>query len=240
MSDQQLVTGLAILVSGYSQLHCGVSSYHWQAISTLAWFSSITHISTLRFLAKHMHRNKYVWYARLFLMAILAILLAVAMIPTGSTCWYTWTGKHPESPAVCCFRRESLSLAYKGSGVSMIISEIIILGGFVIRTICLIPKRKYPNALLNLAPGKLWRKYLLYLCGKLHTSSKVMQAFLQPMVIISMAISIPMQCLVDFLESDIWGVSYMCPLLCSQIGSNNFIAILALAVPYLGHPAALC
>ena len=30
LSDAQLVTGLAILISGYSQLNCGISAYHWQ------------------------------------------------------------------------------------------------------------------------------------------------------------------------------------------------------------------
>src|SRR5450756_2077760 len=46
-SDQQLVTGIGILVSGYTQLHCSLSIYHWQIIVYLAWFSSLTHMTTL-------------------------------------------------------------------------------------------------------------------------------------------------------------------------------------------------
>ena len=47
LSDQQLVTGIALLASGYSQLSYGLSSYHWQLIVYLAWFSSLTHLTTL-------------------------------------------------------------------------------------------------------------------------------------------------------------------------------------------------
>jgi hypothetical protein len=30
MSDLQIVTGISILLSGYAQLRCGLSTYHWQ------------------------------------------------------------------------------------------------------------------------------------------------------------------------------------------------------------------
>jgi hypothetical protein len=35
-SDQQLVTGIGMLVSGYTQLHCSLSLYHWQIVVYLA------------------------------------------------------------------------------------------------------------------------------------------------------------------------------------------------------------
>lgn len=46
-SDQQVVTGIALLASGYAQLSSGISNYHWQMLVYLAWFSSLTHLSTL-------------------------------------------------------------------------------------------------------------------------------------------------------------------------------------------------
>lgn len=49
-SDQQLVTGIALLASGYAQLPYGLASYYWQIIIYLAWFSSLTHLTTLTFL----------------------------------------------------------------------------------------------------------------------------------------------------------------------------------------------
>jgi len=35
-SDQQLVTGIALLVSGFSHFHYGVDAYHWHFWSTLS------------------------------------------------------------------------------------------------------------------------------------------------------------------------------------------------------------
>lgn len=226
MSDQQLVTGLAILISGYSQLHCGVSSYHWQAIATLAWFASITHISTLQFLAAHLQRSQYTWYARLFLMISLAIMLAVAMVPTGSTCWYTWTGNFPEKPAMCCFNKEAMYLAYGSTGVSMIISEVIILGGFIVRAIRMFRETKYPNFMLRFTPGRLWRDALIWSCRKLETLSKWAQASLLPLTVILLAILVSMQSLLDFMESDIWGVSGLLSTACYLIFTSRCLTYL--------------
>lgn len=47
MSDFQLITGLAILISGFTQLQTGISAYHWQRLVQLAWFSSVTHLCCL-------------------------------------------------------------------------------------------------------------------------------------------------------------------------------------------------
>jgi len=46
-SDPQLVTGIGILVSGYTQITCSLSTYYWQVIVYLAWFSSLTYLTTL-------------------------------------------------------------------------------------------------------------------------------------------------------------------------------------------------
>lgn len=46
LSDQQLVTGLAILITAYYR-RCTISGYHFSLVAALAWFSSTTHLSTL-------------------------------------------------------------------------------------------------------------------------------------------------------------------------------------------------
>jgi hypothetical protein len=46
LSDQQLVTGIAILVTGYAQT-CTIDGYHFMILVAMAWFSSTTHLSTL-------------------------------------------------------------------------------------------------------------------------------------------------------------------------------------------------
>ena len=72
LSDQQLVTGLAILIAGVS--HQGsFTRYEWVAIHNLAWFSSTTHLATLDVLGSHFRSQRNVRAARTF--GIIAFLL---------------------------------------------------------------------------------------------------------------------------------------------------------------------
>jgi hypothetical protein len=82
MSDFQLITGFSVLLSGYTQLRCGISLYHWDRIIRLAWFSSITHLCCLTFLRDYFcqHRLAQLW--RLPGMALLIVALCIAMIPS--------------------------------------------------------------------------------------------------------------------------------------------------------------
>ncbi|KAF2239886.1 hypothetical protein EV356DRAFT_562654 [Viridothelium virens] len=72
LSDQQLVTGISILLLGYIQ-HCSMSSFHFIVIVTLAWFSSTTHLSTLSVLYHHLNKYPTLKYIRIFGMLILLI-----------------------------------------------------------------------------------------------------------------------------------------------------------------------
>ena len=56
-SDTQIITGLAILLAGYIQLPSGISSYHWQIVVDLAWFSSLSHLTTLTALRGYFRRR---------------------------------------------------------------------------------------------------------------------------------------------------------------------------------------
>ena len=48
MSDTQLVSGIAMLISASKKLRDGsISVYHFNIVTDLAWFSSNTHILTL-------------------------------------------------------------------------------------------------------------------------------------------------------------------------------------------------
>ena len=87
MSDLQIITGTSILISGYVQLRCGLSAFHWQVIVLLAWFSSITHLSCLTFLRNHLHNRPAERTWRLIAMGLMLIMLLVAMVPTGGYYW---------------------------------------------------------------------------------------------------------------------------------------------------------
>jgi hypothetical protein len=87
LSDTQLVTGLAILIAGYSQLSCGITSYHWQIMVYVAWFSSFTFLSAMAFLEGFFLANNSLRLIRVFFMGILGALQIAALLPTGSRNW---------------------------------------------------------------------------------------------------------------------------------------------------------
>ncbi|KAF2785964.1 hypothetical protein K505DRAFT_354736 [Melanomma pulvis-pyrius CBS 109.77] len=83
MSDLQILTGLSIFISGFVQMPCGISRYHWKILAYLAWFSSLTHFGCLSFLRSYLfnHPAERTW--RLFFMIIIAVMLVFALVPTG-------------------------------------------------------------------------------------------------------------------------------------------------------------
>lgn len=148
MSDTQIVTGLSILASGFSQINCGLSILHWHMVVFLAWFSSVTHLTTLTFLRRYIHDNRGIRTLRLLLMMLLVVTLAVALVPTGGSCglqtaadFYrlyngttqTWSDPpvFPGSPAKCCFLEMSDPSIFLGPDsnywLSMGSSEVVLI-----------------------------------------------------------------------------------------------------------------
>jgi hypothetical protein len=84
-SDQQLVTGISIIIGGLQQLQWGLAIYHFQEVGNLAWFSTMTHILTLTVLRQKMQLKSslVVKSLRIILMGCLVVLLACVMAPLG-------------------------------------------------------------------------------------------------------------------------------------------------------------
>jgi hypothetical protein len=109
LSDQQIVTGIAILGAGFQGLRLGgIDSYHYQTVIYLAWMSSSVHLSALSILAPVLKERPALRIWRLTGMLVLLVLLVVALIPTTSNDWglIMWNGMaHGNSgwgvPAVC-------------------------------------------------------------------------------------------------------------------------------------------
>jgi hypothetical protein len=204
MSDQQLVTGLSIMISAYSRLDCGISVYHWKLITTLAWFSSATHLATLLFLRQYMHRNRLLWYVRVLLMTGLVAMLAVAIVATG-------VRVESPMPAKCAYDPAGYWMYTSDEDIPMIISDVILLGGFLIRLaeMSSIVKRLSGGS-LRTAIGKPGRRALAWLCKRLGRSPRWVQALFIPLVPFSLAFLVMIQAVLDFLGSDICGVGN-CP-----------------------------
>lgn len=84
LSDQQLVTGMAIMIAGLTN-PCSRSIYHFNIIAALGWFSSTTHLSTLTVLHGHLvnhPRTRDLWV--IGMLCILGLLI-VFQISTYST-----------------------------------------------------------------------------------------------------------------------------------------------------------
>lgn len=81
MSDQQLVTGLAILVSGISN-YKSLSTYEFSVMSSLAWFWSTTHLATLSVLKSHLKTHGIVRHIRVAGMLCVLGLLAFSQAVT--------------------------------------------------------------------------------------------------------------------------------------------------------------
>jgi hypothetical protein len=79
LSDQQLVTGIAVLVAIFSA-HCRISAYELNLAISLAWFSSATHLATLDVLQNYLRRNKVVRNLRMVGMIGIVLLLIPGLI----------------------------------------------------------------------------------------------------------------------------------------------------------------
>ncbi|OBT78882.1 hypothetical protein VF21_02796 [Pseudogymnoascus sp. 05NY08] len=183
MSDAQIITGLSILVGGYSQLDCGLSIFHWHMVVRLAWFSSVTHLTTLTFLRRYIHDNRGIRILRLVLMLALMVMLAIALIPTGGQCglenYNPWRitaddglPVYPGSPAKCCFSAIPDKANFIGSDQIrfdlMMISEALLIGTSLTRAIKLFRSssefsktwlRHKPAQMCKRVAGKLQERY---------------------------------------------------------------------------------
>ena len=98
LSDQQLLTGLAVLIAGF-WTHCSISVYHFTLVNDLAWFSATVHLTTLSMLDGFFLENPVLRNWRVTLMVALAMLLVASTVMQGH---YEWFDSWPYN-AQCLF-----------------------------------------------------------------------------------------------------------------------------------------
>lgn len=131
-SDLQVVTGIAILISGYTQLRCGLPAYHWQLVVDLAWFSAITHLTTLTCLRRYFQFRPAPRILRLMGMGVTAVMLTIALGSTGY--WNNWESQLKLGyPAQCFFHPDHPlhQQGYNGTYISLAGGLLVI--SYVIR-----------------------------------------------------------------------------------------------------------
>ncbi len=91
LSDQQLLTGLSLLVVGFAT-HCSISAYHFEIVGDLAWFSSNVHLASLSVLEKYLLREHGVRNWRVVSIMCMGILLIANNAMQGHWAWYeSWS-----------------------------------------------------------------------------------------------------------------------------------------------------
>ena len=164
-SDQQIVTGIALLASGYSQLRSGLDAYHWQIIVYLAWFSSFTHLTTLTVLRNYFQDHPATRTWRIILMIVTVSLLGIALLPTGNQWWLSSDTDTSGVPASCFFQVHNFRNQVFGLSAtqapSMIISILVLFFGYVTRVVKLWPSMsKFTRLWLKIKPGDTTKRWL--------------------------------------------------------------------------------
>ena len=164
-SDQQLVTGIAVLVGGFSQLRYGLDAYHWQILVYLVWFSSVTHLTTLTVLRQYFRDNPAIRSWRAVFMLVTVIMLGVALVPTGNSTWLPYLQPAANIPVLCYFKpdapRYSVAQGAREPLSGMIVSVLVLFFGYLTRMVKLSSKAAALSKYwLRTVPGMTWKRWL--------------------------------------------------------------------------------
>lgn len=132
-SDQQLITGLTILIAGYTEsaFH-GLSAHHWQIVVFLGWMSSTVHLASLTLLRPWLNRNLLLRNLRLSGMVTLLALLAAALYPSTSKLYLFGVATSLRYPVRCFWDQSWRAQAVTG-GINndAIVSYITLFSGYI-------------------------------------------------------------------------------------------------------------
>jgi hypothetical protein len=143
------------MISGFSQLHCGISTYHWQRVVNTAWFACVTHLSCLTFLRDHLLHNRITQLWRIPGMVALTTMIIYALTTTSRYDWqsYNYSGMNLVTPfdqAVCYLnpsfdaqipddqvrrQRIVISIVFLGLGMINRIRRLCYTPNFIVNTI---------------------------------------------------------------------------------------------------------
>lgn len=135
----------------------------------------------------------------MFLMTGLIVMLAVGILPTEQSV-------EAETPAICTFDMKEYNIAYKGSVLTVIISEIMLFGGLAIRLTQMFSSTKRLCTYAFKTVENVWQLALVWSCGQLQRSYSYIQAIFLPVTVFVLAFLIFMQCALDCVCSRFFGV----------------------------------
>jgi len=79
LSDQQLITGISILIAALSS-RCVIHLYEWHIVTSLAYFSVATHTMSLDVLRNHLAQHTWVRYCRVCFTLLFVVFFSFAFV----------------------------------------------------------------------------------------------------------------------------------------------------------------
>ena len=79
LSDQQLITGISILIAALSS-RCVIHRYEWHIVTSLAYFSVATHTMSLDVLRNHLAQHTWVRYCRVCFTLLFVVFFSFAFL----------------------------------------------------------------------------------------------------------------------------------------------------------------
>jgi hypothetical protein len=175
LSDQQLVTGVAILLAALLNLP-HFNRYEIMMIHSLAWFSATTHLATLDVLAHYLESHKIVRIARTAGIIIFMMLLSCTFVIRALD---AMDGNELSSLALCALNATSthveeysnwhgaFNIAWQSSWT---IALLLVLFGYLIRIQALYLRQRHPFYIIG------WLAWLTKAFGPRYKSYRKMYA----------------------------------------------------------------
>jgi|SRR5690606_29280792 len=135
LGDIQVITGIAIMISGYVSLDRGISMHHWAVIVDLAWCASTTHLGTLAFLQNYFYKHQNGRILRIVLTICLQAMLIVGLLPSlwSPASW------RDGSYALCAFEKLYAADNWRMQFNAVAIQVAFLLYGLVSRMFRIVP-----------------------------------------------------------------------------------------------------
>jgi uncharacterized membrane protein len=106
-SDQQLVTGMAVLIIGLGKIS-QISTYHFYVIESLAMFSCGCHMASVVTLRRYFQEHPVLALIRVGAMLVFAIMLSISIIYAGTVVQMAF-GASPQCPLRCTIESQAFS-----------------------------------------------------------------------------------------------------------------------------------
>jgi hypothetical protein len=141
LSDQQLITGLAILIAAWSN-RCYLSVHELRIVTSLAYFSATSHALCLDVLRSHFYLHVWARHCRALFTIVFLVLFVFTYVVTNSVFWgieFSVTARSPKGTnsgfdsgtiVQCLFLRPKALQVYAGDFAIVMAPMVIVVGKY--------------------------------------------------------------------------------------------------------------